>query len=212
MTSELLPLFPLPSVVLFPGVFLPLHIFESRYREMVADALETDRLIGIVLLQEQEDDADAGAPPIFAVGCTGLITHCEPLDDGRYNIILRGIDRFRVVREDHTRAYRRAVIETLPEPALTGDDRTRLSAYRSRVEALLAPAPDAGGLIPRAASAMNDDDLINVLSQYPGFDPVEKQALLETTGVMARAAALAELLEMKLLFTRAAGQSPAVVH
>lgn len=212
MTSELLPLFPLPSVVLFPGVFLPLHIFESRYREMVADALETDRLIGMVLLQEQADDADGGAPPIFAVGCTGLITHCEPLDDGRYNIILRGIDRFRVVREDHERAYRRAVIETLPEPALTSDDRTRLSAYRSRVEALLAPAPDAGGLIPRAASAMNDDDLINVLSQYPGFDPVEKQALLETTGVMARAAALAELLEMKLLFTRAAGESPAVVH
>ena len=179
---------------------------------MVADALETDRLIGMVLLQEQADDADGGAPPIFAVGCTGLITHCEPLDDGRYNIILRGIDRFRVVREDHERAYRRAVIETLPEPALTSDDRTRLSAYRSRVEALLAPAPDAGGLIPRAASAMNDDDLINVLSQYPGFDPVEKQALLETTGVMARAAALAELLEMKLLFTRAAGESPAVVH
>ena len=72
--SDLLPLFPLPSVVLFPGVFLPLHIFEPRYREMVADALQADRLIGMVLLREGWNDDYEGRPPVYDVGCSGVIT------------------------------------------------------------------------------------------------------------------------------------------
>src|SRR5690348_12988240 len=98
--SDLLPLFPLPNVVLFPGVSLPLHIFEPRYREMVADALSGDRLIGMVLLRPGFEATDDAHPPIYPLGCSGVITHVEELPDGRYNIVLRGIDRFRVVSED----------------------------------------------------------------------------------------------------------------
>src|SRR6266581_2066741 len=103
--SDLLPLFPLPNVVLFPNVFLPLHIFEPRYRKMVADAVASDRLIGMVLLRHGWEQDYQGRPPVYPIGCSGLITHVERLADGRYNIVLRGIERFRILQEDLRRSY-----------------------------------------------------------------------------------------------------------
>src|SRR5512138_2484886 len=96
-----IPLFPLPNVVLFPNVCLPLHIFEPRYREMTADALAGDRIIGMVLLRPGWEGNYEGRPPIYEVGCAGLITHAENLDDGRYNLVLRGMEKFRVLREQY---------------------------------------------------------------------------------------------------------------
>src|SRR5262245_36793886 len=122
--SDLLPIFPLPNVVLFPGVFLPLHIFEGRYREMVADALLGDRIIGMTLLRPGWEADYEGQPPVYPIGCSGLITHFERLPDGRYNIVLRGLERFRVVEEDLSRTYRRAVVEPLPDGAAEPSDRT----------------------------------------------------------------------------------------
>ena len=98
--SDLLPLFPLPNVVLFPNVFLPLHVFEPRYRNLVSDALDSDRLIGMVLLREGWDDQYEGCPPVYSIGCSGVITHVEPLNDGCYDIVLRGVERFRIVDEN----------------------------------------------------------------------------------------------------------------
>src|SRR6478672_12027686 len=109
--SDLLPIFPLPNVVLFPNVFLPLHIFEPRYREMTADAVASDRLIGMVLLRPGWERDYEGRPAIYEIGCSGVITHVERLADGRFNIVLRGLDRFRVVREDGERVYRRATFD-----------------------------------------------------------------------------------------------------
>jgi uncharacterized protein len=205
--SDLLPLFPLPTVVLFPGVFLPLHIFEPRYRAMVADALAGDRLIGMTLLRDGWEDSYEGRPPVYAVGCSGVITHCEQLPDGRYNIILRGVERFRILEEDQTRPYRRAVTQPLPERDLTSQDRLLLRALRARLEALLSPSESAEGIDPRVASAMNDEDLVNALAQYLDLAPIEKQALLEQPAVPERARALAELLEMKALRDRAGSGS-----
>ena len=102
--SDLLPLFPLPTVVLFPNIFLPLHVFEPRYREMVADALAGDRMIGMVLLRPGWEHEYEGAPPVYPVGCSGVITHFERLSDGRYNIVLRGLARFRILREDRSKS------------------------------------------------------------------------------------------------------------
>jgi len=199
--SDLLPLFPLPSVVLFPGVFLPLHIFEPRYRAMVADALATDRLIGMTLLRDGWQDDYDGQPPVYAVGCVGLITHSEKLPDGRYNIILRGLDRFRIIDEDHTRPYRRARTEAVSDPVLTDADRDALRGYRVRLETRLSTPDTDGGIDPRAAAAMSDDDLTNALSQYLDLEPIEQQALLEQPSIPARAAALLELLDMKAFLT-----------
>src|SRR3989441_3297261 len=124
--SDLLPLFPLPNVVLFPNVFLPLHIFEPRYREMVADAVASDRMIGMVLLRPGWERDYEGRPPIYPIGCSGVVTHVERLADGRYNIVLRGMERVRILEEDDLRSYRRARVEPVPDGEIRGDDRTAI--------------------------------------------------------------------------------------
>ena len=208
--SELLPLFPLPNVVLFPNVFLPLHIFEPRYREMVADALAADRLIGMVLLRPGWERDYEGRPPVYPVGCTGVITHAEHLPDGRYNIVLRGVERFRIAQEEGSRAYRRAIVEPLGERAFDPADRADIRLCRSKLESLLARAVEkanAKHLDPRMAAAMPDEDLVNALAQCLDFEPLEKQALLEQPSLRSRAASLVELLEMKMMAARAPGVS-----
>jgi uncharacterized protein len=206
--SELLPIFPLPSVVLFPGVFLPLHVFEPRYRAMVADAVAGDRLIGMVLLREGWQANYEGQPPVFTIGCSGVITHCETTADGRYNIILRGIERFRILEENHDRLYRRAAIDQVSERPLSREDRISVRAERARIEALLGPAVHSTRLDPAVSAAMSDEDLINALAQYLDLMPLEKQALLERESLLARAKGLTELLEMRALMVRNPGAPP----
>ena len=204
--SDLLPLFPLPNVVLFPNVFLPLHIFEPRYREMVADALASDRMIGMVLLRPGWDRNYEGRPAIYPVGCSGVLTHNERLSDGRYNIVLRGIERFRILEEDHSLSYRRAVVEPLRDMALEAGDRTAILQQRSKLESLLGPRrSDTGD--PRMPASMSDEDLVNALAQYLDLEPLEKQALLEKPCLRSRAESLVELLEMKIMMARTPGGS-----
>ncbi|OFW07630.1 MAG: hypothetical protein A3I61_17740 [Acidobacteria bacterium RIFCSPLOWO2_02_FULL_68_18] len=208
MLPGTIPIFPLPNVVLFPNVFLPLHIFEPRYRAMVTDALEGDRIIGMVLLQPGHEASYEGRPPVFSIGCAGVITHAEPLGDGRFNIVLRGLERFRIRGEDNERAYRLAHIDSLPED-VPHDHRDELRRHRHRLEALLAAAVERAGSEPRFPPAVADEDLVNALAQYIELDPLERQALLEQEGVLARCRALIDLLEMKTLTPRNAwkGQS-----
>ena len=202
--SDLLPIFPLPNVVLFPNVFLPLHIFEPRYRDMVADALASDRMIGVVLLRPGWERDYEGRPPVYPIACSGVITHVERLADGRYNIVLRGIERVRIVSEDRERSYRRAAVEPLRDRDLGADDRAAVRRHRAKLEALVAPAVEAEPKIP---SAMSDEDLVNALAQYLDLEPLEKQALLERHSLRSRAESLVELLEMKLMMARTPGLS-----
>ncbi len=204
--SDLLPLFPLPNVVLFPNVFLPLHIFEPRYRDMVADALASDRMIGMVLLRPGWDRDYEGRPAIYSIGCSGVLTHNERLPDGRYNIVLRGIERFRIVEEDQGLAYRRAVVEPLRDRALDADDRSVIRSQRSRLESMLGSSRSSTG-DPRMPASMSDEDLVNALAQYLDLEPLEKQALLEKPCLRTRAESLVELLEMKILMARTPGRS-----
>src|SRR5262249_61215492 len=92
-------LFPLPTLVLFPHVLQPLHIFEPRYRQMTADALAGDRLIAMALLRPGWEKDYEGRPPIYSVICVGRIVAEKRLPDGRFNILLRGVSRARVRRE-----------------------------------------------------------------------------------------------------------------
>ena len=201
MLPPTIPIFPLPNVVLFPNVFLPLHIFEPRYREMVKDALAGDRIIGMVLLQPGHDAEYEGRPPVFRIGCAGVVTHSEPLPDGRYNIVLRGIERFRITGEDASKAYRLAHIDALPEK-VPDEDRAELRRYRHRLEALLSAAMERSGKEPRFPPAVPDEDLVNALAQYIDLEPLERQALLERDGTLSRCRALIELLEMRSLMQR----------
>ncbi len=123
-TRWLLPLFPLPNVLLLPGTELPLHIFEPRYRSMLADALNGDRLLGIQLLNPSAPPNEAGRPAVFEVGCAGEVVEHESLDDGRSNILLRGVFRYRIAAESEASApYRVAEVSPLPMrtlPAVPG--------------------------------------------------------------------------------------------
>jgi hypothetical protein len=218
--SDLLPIFPLPNVVLFPNVFLPLHIFEPRYREMVADAVASDRMIGMVLLRPGWQQEYEKRPPVYPVGCSGVITHVEPLADGRYNIVLRGVERFRILEEDDSRSYRRALVDPVPDGAGSGDDRAAVRRQRSKLESLIAPTIERSlsgterlESIANAArdskipSTMADEDLVHALAQYLDLEPLEKQALLEQDSLRTRAESLVELLEMKILIARTPGLS-----
>ena len=193
-----LPIFPLPNVVFFPHVFLPLHIFEPRYREMVRDALAGDRMIGMVLLRPGWESDYEGRPDVYPIGTAGLITFSEAHADGRYNIVLRGLQKFRIRGEDRSRRYRIADVEPLMEEP-SADDRAAVRAERRRLESLLVPPPSGRGADPNVPPAMSDEELVNALAQYLDLEPVEKQALLERDGLVARCRSLIDLLEMKVI-------------
>jgi Lon protease-like protein len=190
-----IPLFPLGEVVLFPHVPAPLHIFEPRYRKMVADALGGARVIGMVLLRPGWESDYEGRPPVFDAGCAGLIDRWEELPDGRYNILLRGFSRFRVRQEHAGEPYRLATVDALPDR--DGPDGV-VAAARDRVVGLVSRASG----LPFDSIARADlphEVFVNALSQSLELEPLEKQALLDSDGVLARYERLAALLEFRAL-------------
>jgi Lon protease-like protein len=201
MLPPTIPIFPLPNVVLFPNVFLPLHIFETRYRQMVDSALSGDRIIGMVLLRPGWEGDYEGKPPVYPIGCAGVITHADRLPDGRFNIVLRGMEKFRIASEETEQLYRIAHVVPVPEPS-ADSVRQEMRGERRRLETLLVPQPEGRPRDPKVPSSMPDEDLVNALAQYLEFDPVEKQALLERDGLLDRCRSLIELLEMKVLAAR----------
>lgn len=193
LPSEI-PLFPLPEVSLFPGIRRPFLIFEPRYREMIADALKGDRVIGMVLLQPGYEKDYEGRPPIRDIGCAGTIEKYEQLPDGRYVILLRGLTTFRIVSEDQRKPYRLARIQALPE-LLKDEDLGPLSTARERLAQLLvtvlpldADPPDPG---------LDDAEFVNLTAMNLRMPESFRQELLERNGVLARARALVERLQAR---------------
>ena len=192
MLQPTIPIFPLDDVVLFPNILRPLHIFEPRYRAMVADALKGDRIIGMVLLRPGYEADYGGKPPVYPIGCAGVITDAELLPDGRYAIVLRGLVKFRISSEDQSRAYRLARVEAMPE-VLDNQERAALGKQRQQLEELLESiAPSS------PPTEISDEELVNGLAQYLDFHPIDRQELLEQEGALSRSRALIELLEMKM--------------
>ena len=192
-----IPLFPLPNVVLCPDAYLPLHIFEDRYRAMTRQALGGTRLIGMTVLRETVAPEREGAPPIYATGCAGAIVHHEPLKDGRFNIVLQGIARFEVVRELSGAApFRVARVRWHEEPD-AATHRAAMTRLRGQVETLLLPAIARGEV--RMPQGMSDDALINAVCQALDIPVVEKLALLEKPDVLLRGQALLPILERLLI-------------
>ena len=178
---------------------------------MIKDALASDRIIGMVLLQPGFEANYEGRPAVYPVGCAGVITHSEPLPDGRYNIVLRGLEKFRMTGEDESRPYRLAHIEALPEVTSDSECAT-IKQHRQRLEALLAAFAANRRAETRLPSAVPDQDLVNALAQYAAFDPIERQALLECNGVLSRCLSLIELLEMRTMAVRGTSWAGGSVH
>ena len=194
-----IPLFPLPETSLFPGVSRPFLIYEPRYREMIADALKGDKIIGMVRLRPGFEKDYEGRPPIYGVGCAGTIEKYEQLPDGRYVILLRGLTTFRVVSEGGAppgarKPYRVARVETVPE-LLKDEDRVTLSALRNRIDRLLITVLPLG--VDPPDPSLEDEELVNLVAQNLGMPESARQDLLEQNSVIERARALADLLEKK---------------
>src|SRR5688572_32858871 len=152
-----IPIFPLEVTMLFPGVSRPLYIFEPRYRAMVADALKGDRIIGMTTLKPGYEANYAGRPPVYEVGCAGVITDVEELSGGRFNIVLRGLVKFRVTGEDDSRSYRLARVESMPE-VLDEAEKAALHKQRLRLEALVTKGSDT-----KVPPGTTDEGLVNML-------------------------------------------------
>jgi Lon protease-like protein len=182
-------IFPLSGVVLYPGLQLPLHIFEPRYRALVKDALARDSRIGMIQPQRSEEGA-----PLYAVGCLGKIGEVEALEDGRFNLMLQGEARFRVLRElDVTTPFRQVEAELLGEeefPALSPIERAGFEQEARRFADAQGYAVDWD-----AVTRLDDESLIDGVSQIAPFDAAAKQALLEAEGLNARCELLIQLMQ-----------------
>jgi Lon protease-like protein len=185
-----IPLFPLPDVTLFPHTTQPFHIFEPRYRSMVEDALAGDSIIGMVLLRPGFEPEYEGRPPVYGIGCAGVIVASERLADGRYNILLRGISKFRILGEEQSRLYRLAEVESIPEE-VSAEDRPLLARRRRQLEDALRSAA-LGREVP--PPSVPDEEAIGGLSLSLRLAPAQRQTLLESAGPAERALVLADLI------------------
>jgi len=183
-----LSIFPLGGAILFPGLQLPLHIFEPRYRALVGSALAKDRRIAMI----QPQGASEGAP-LFEMGCVGRIGEVEALEDGRYNIVLEGEARFRLLREiEVTTPFRQVEGELIDDPDLEA-----LSAIeRASFEREAREFADRQGYAIDwdEVAGLDDQALINGVSQIAPFDAAAKQALLEAPDIATRCELLVQLM------------------
>jgi Lon protease-like protein len=182
-------IFPLAGALLFPGMPLPLHIFEPRYRALVRDALARDRRIGMIQPRD-----DAPVPALYDIGCLGHIGEFVALEDGRFNIVLNGLARFTVLRElDVTTPFRQieaAVEEAAPDEPLAMAERAALE----RESRLFA---DRQGYVVdwTAVSRLDDAALVNGIAQVAPFDAAAKQVLLEAPNLRERAGRTIQLMQ-----------------
>jgi Lon protease-like protein len=182
-------IFPLTGAMLYPGLHLPLHIFEPRYRALVSDALARDRRIGMIQPQRAQEGA-----PLYAIGCLGKIDDVEALDDGRFNIVLEGEARFHVLRElNVTTPFRQVEAELLGER----DDEVLAPIERASFEREARRFAEAQGyrIDWESVARLDDIALINGVSQIAPFDAAAKQALLEADGVSMRCDLLVQLMQ-----------------
>jgi Lon protease-like protein len=186
------PLFPLGGAILFPRSQLPLHIFEPRYREMVRDAIDGAGRIAMIQPQGEDDDH----APLYGVGCLGDVVGVEELDDGKFNIILLGSERFRLVEEVTTDTpYSCADVDI---QAFDDSDPPPLSlGARAEVEREARRLGDALGLAVDWAGVnrLDDETLVNAIAQVAPFDIGAKQALLEEPTLGGRADLLVQLMQ-----------------
>jgi hypothetical protein len=193
-----IPLFPLPNAVLFPGVPLPLHVFEPRYREMVRDVERSaDRMIGMVLLRGDWRKDYYGSPEVFPLGCAGRMVSVEALADGRYNIVLHGVREFEIRAEHRDRPYRRADVTWRPAGQAALAPRLRGQIERSIRQYLQGRSSNLPEKL-LADPSVPDDLLVNFLCYALDIPPLEKQALLDAAGPSERGSRLCEVVQFAL--------------
>ena len=198
----IIPLFPLPTTVFYPNTSLPLHIFEPRYRNMVEDALNGKGEIGMILLKPGWENDYQGTPEIMTIGCVGKITRHSELPEGKYNILLSGLYRFRILNEIKGKTYRQAEVAILKE--INNKDLTSqaspIKERLTRIMQLYLKNIPNGAKIEEALHMENCQNLAEFVDKLTHhFDlPVNKmQEFLEQQDVQKRADSLYSLIEFK---------------
>ncbi|MDP9132111.1 MAG: LON peptidase substrate-binding domain-containing protein [Nitrospirota bacterium] len=202
---ERIPIFPLPNVVFFPKTYLPLHVFEPRYRQMVADAAAGGQCIGMALLKEGWEEQYDGNPPIFPVGSVGRLASVQNLSDGRSNILLQGIERYEVREEFFEKSYREARITLKPRDRDFSMDSPLRRYLLGVLDEYLQTDEEASPLHSLIRPDVSDEVLVNSLSTYLDCTPLEKQFLLEAEHLPQQARRLSDLIQFKLAERRGAG-------
>ena len=199
-------MFPLSTVVLFPKVQAPLYIFEPRYRQMTRHALDGDRRIGMVVVLPAHTSEMQGDPPVFPIGCEGLIGRHREQPDGTFRIELTGTRRFTILDElerDDEILFRSARIEALDD-ALPDADRGQIAEMRHEVfdqlRRLVERMPEGRARAPSEAQfdGVDNETLVNALCQAIDFHASEKQGLLEAESIRERLQRLTVLLRFRL--------------
>jgi uncharacterized protein len=188
-------IFPLGGALLFPRMHLPLHIFEPRYRALVSDSMARDRRIGLIQPRIMRALKDGETAPLYDIGCLGKIAHVEAMEDGRYNIVLEGLARFRLRRElEVSTPFRQ--IEAEIEDGDPADVNLALSR-RAALEYESRKFADAQGYAVdwEAVTRLDDEALVNGIAQIAPFDAAAKQALLEAGTLADRADLIVQLLQ-----------------
>jgi len=194
----LIPVFPLPNVVLFPKTYLPLHIFEPRYRAMVSDAAMNGQCIGMALLKDGWETDYYGHPPVFSMGCVGRLASVQPLADGRSNILLQGLERFEIEREWFDKAYREATITVTVRSTETSLDAAVRRRLFTTLESYLRSRDDVPTWQELFREEVSDEIVVNTLSTYLECTPLEKQFLLEADSLQQQARRLSDLIEFMM--------------
>ena len=197
---DVIPVFPLPRALLLPRAELPLNIFEPRYLQMIEDVIRGERLIGMIQPNEPEENATM-TPPLYSIGCLGRLTSFSESGDGRYQVVLTGITRFRVIEEiDVTTPYRQCKVDytIFGEDLVQGfgeDDVDREALLKTLANYLAANSIEAdwSGITQAPTEA-----LVNGLCLMSPFGVREKQALLEAPDLRARAQLLVAATEITL--------------
>lgn len=192
-------LFPLPNVVLFPRVIQPLHIFEPRYKQMVEDALDDDRLIALCLLQQTDVFGANKVAPIFPEICIGKIIQEERLSDGRFNLLLQGLSRAKIISEvKNGKLYRTAKVEILEDVPHTSEENETLIRARllKRMTKWFTHQPSAKEQLDRLVNSdLSLGNLCDVFSFALPLSVEIKILLLQLVNVEERAALLLQVIE-----------------
>jgi len=194
LTIQRIAIFPLPGALLFPGLHLPLHIFEPRYSAMVQEVLVRDRQIGMIQPRLLAGEEMREPPALYDIGCVGKIVDVEALDEGRFNLVLEGVARFRIRRElDVITPFRQVEAEIERE----SDDAVLASIERASLEREAKRFAERQGYVVdwNAVGQLDDATLVNGIAQVAPFDGAAKQALLECDTIDARAELVVQMMQ-----------------
>jgi len=210
--GEMLPLFPL-GAVLYPGMLLPLHIFEERYRQLIRDLLDgtEGRRFGVIAIRKGRETGIDGVHSLYKVGCTAALRRVDRHDDGRFDIVAVGAQRFRLLRLDQTRPYLQGEVELLTEeptdPAAAGPAvRVIQAAFREYLDALT----EWGGATIRLEELPDEPELLSfIVAAAMVIDLPERQAMLAESDTLRRLAMQRALLSRETAMLRTTTSRPA---